>query len=77
MFSLVWSESWLIKFLHRMVLIPVIAMISYELLRFNARNPNKILGILVTPGLWLQKITTNEPDDNQVEVAIQALKSTM
>ncbi|MBT3262430.1 DUF1385 domain-containing protein [Candidatus Woesearchaeota archaeon] len=77
MFSLVWSESWLIKLLHRLVLIPVIAMISYELLRLNARNPSKILGILVTPGLWLQRITTNEPEDKQLEVAIKALKSAM
>jgi uncharacterized protein YqhQ len=75
MFSLVWSESWWIKLIHRLVLIPVIAMIGYEILRFNARKPSKVLGFLVTPGLWLQKITTQEPDDKQLEVAIKALKS--
>ena len=77
LFSLVWSESWLVKFLHRIILIPVIGMIGYEILRLNARKPNKILGILVTPGLWLQKITTKEPNDEQVEVAVNALKSAL
>jgi uncharacterized protein YqhQ len=75
MFSLVWSESWWIKFLQRVLLIPVIAMISYEILRFNARKPNKLLAFLVAPGLWLQKITTQEPDDKQLEVSIKAMKA--
>ena len=61
LFSLVWSESWLVKFLHRIILIPVIGMIGYEILRLNARKPNKILGILVTPGLWLQKRNRSYP----------------
>ncbi len=75
MFSLVWSESWWIKFLQRVVLIPIIAMISYEILRFNARKPTKVLGFFVAPGLWLQKITTKEPDDKQLEVSIRAMKA--
>ena len=77
LFSLVWSESLLLKFIYRVILIPVIAMISYEILRFNARKPNKILGILTKPGLWLQKITTQEPDLKMLEVSIRALKATM
>jgi len=75
LFSLVWSESWLMKFLYRIVLIPVIAMISYEILRFNARKPNTILNFLTTPGLWLQKITTQEPDLKMLEVSVKALKA--
>lgn len=77
LFSLVWSESWWMKFLYRIVLIPVIAMMSYEILRFNARKPNKVLGFLTTPGLWLQKITTREPELKMVEVAVRALKAAM
>ncbi len=75
LFSLVWSESWFLKFLYRILLIPVIAAISYEILRYNARKPNKILCFLTKPGLWLQKITTQEPDKKQLEVAIAALKA--
>ncbi len=75
LFSLVWSESWILKFLYRIVLIPVIASVSYEILRFNSRHPNNITGFLTKPGLWLQKITTQEPDDKQLEVAIAALKA--
>ncbi|MDP3917083.1 MAG: DUF1385 domain-containing protein [Nanoarchaeota archaeon] len=77
LFSIVWSESWFLKFLYRILLIPVIAMVSYEILRLNSRNTNNVLGILTTPGLWLQKITTNEPDDKQIEVSIKALKAVM
>lgn len=75
LFSLVWSESWVLKFLYRLILIPVIASVSYEILRFNSRFPNKITSFLTTPGLWLQKITTQEPDDKQLEVSIAALKA--
>ncbi|MBT3865479.1 DUF1385 domain-containing protein [Candidatus Woesearchaeota archaeon] len=75
LFSLIWSESWVLKFLYRILLIPVIAAVSYEILRFNAKYPNKIMSFLTTPGLWLQKITTQEPDDRQLEVSIAALKA--
>jgi uncharacterized protein YqhQ len=77
LFSLVWSESWWLKFLYRIVLIPVIAMVSYEILRFNAKEKSKILKFLTIPGLWLQKITTNEPDNKQIEVSIRSLKAVM
>ena len=75
LFSLIWSESWVLKFLYRILLIPVIASVSYEILRFNAKYPNKVMNFLTKPGLWLQKITTQEPDDRQLEVSIAALKA--
>ena len=75
LFSLIWSESWVLKFLYRILLIPVIASVSYEILRFNAKYPNKIMSFLTKPGLWLQQITTQEPDDRQLEVSIAALKA--
>lgn len=62
----------------RIVFIPVIAGISYEILRLSARfEKNIILRTLVLPGLWVQKITTREPDDEQIEVAIDSLKKVL
>ncbi len=66
------------KFLSRLVLIPVIAGLSYELLRLSAKiTDNPLLNILVLPGLMLQRLTTREPDDSQLEVAIAAVKEVL
>ncbi|MFC1569382.1 DUF1385 domain-containing protein [bacterium] len=62
----------------RLLFIPVIGGISYEIIRLsNSRYGKKISQILVTPGLWLQRITTKEPDDGQLEVALVALKAAL
>ena len=75
-FSLIVSDSFWIKFAGRILLLPVIAGISYELLKLGARFPrNFILNILVWPGLGLQKMTTREPDKGQIEVAIKAFNA--
>jgi uncharacterized protein YqhQ len=61
--------------LFRIVAIPVIAGISYELLRLGARyTRSRAMRALMTPGLWLQKITTRPPDRDQIEVAIRAFE---
>ena len=61
--------------LSRIVLIPLIAALSYEFLYFGARHSHNVLmRIFLTPGLWLQSLTTREPDDGQLEVAITALQ---
>jgi uncharacterized protein YqhQ len=63
------------RFASRVVLIPVIAAVSYEFLRFSAAYYHvAIVRWIVTPGLWLQGLTTRQPDDSQVEVAITALE---
>ncbi|MDH3428052.1 MAG: DUF1385 domain-containing protein, partial [Gemmatimonadota bacterium] len=63
---------WLI--LSRIIFIPVIAGASYELLRFSGLRAGSALGrVLAAPGLWLQRLTTGQPDDDQVEVAIASL----
>ena len=63
------------KFLSRLVLIPLIAGVSYELLKFSAKaKDNPAVNLLVLPGLLLQRLTTREPDDSQIEVAIRALR---
>lgn len=75
-FSLIVTESFWIKFAGRIILLPVIAGISYELLKLGARFPkNLLLNLLVWPGLGLQKMTTREPDKKQIEVAIKAFKA--
>ncbi len=59
----------------RLIAIPVIAGISYELLRLGARyRRSLIMRALMAPGLWLQKITTRPPDDSQIEVAITSFR---
>ena len=73
-FALVGRPTLWIRILSRIALIPVIAVISYEIMKFGAGHiKNKIVRILLAPGLMLQAITTREPDDSQLEAAISAL----
>ena len=57
----------------RLLLIPVIASISYEIIRLAGRSDNIIVRILSTPGMWLQRLTTREPDEQMIEVGIAAV----
>ena len=62
------------RFISRILLLPVIAGVSYEILKFTGRNQNFFLWRWLSyPGFWLQKLTTREPDDQQIEVAINSL----
>jgi uncharacterized protein YqhQ len=65
------------KFLTRIALLPFIVGMSYELIRFAARRPGSFLALLTAPGLWLQRITTKPPSDEQAEIAIHALNHAM
>ncbi len=77
-FTLVYSDSWIIKFLLRILLIPFIAAVSYEILKFSAKHQNNVFfRYLIKPGLWFQMITTRKPDKRQIEVAITALKAVL
>ncbi len=78
-FSLVPSTApFVVKFLARVVLIPLIAGLAYEIIRFSARHlASPFCRALVQPGYWLQKITTKEPDDSQLEIAIIALREAL
>jgi uncharacterized protein YqhQ len=61
--------------LSRIILIPVIAALSYEVTQFGSRHTkNRLVRAILTPGLWLQSLTTKEPDDSQLEVALSALR---
>jgi uncharacterized protein YqhQ len=61
----------------KMVLLLPIAGCSYEIIRMGERLNNPLLNLLLLPGLWLQKLTTREPDDAQLEVALVALRTTL
>lgn len=61
----------------RIVMLPVLTGLSYELIRFAARRRGSFMALLTAPGLWIQRITTQPPSDRQAEVAIQALDGAM
>lgn len=68
-------ESVLMRVLVRIALLPVIAGISYELIKWAGRSENPIVTVLSKPGLMLQRLTTKEPDDSMIEVGIQSVEA--
>ncbi|MCX7774282.1 MAG: DUF1385 domain-containing protein [Clostridia bacterium] len=70
-------HSKIVNMLIRLALLPVIAGVSYELFKLAAKSNSKIVRIASMPGLMLQKITTQEPDDSMLEVAIASLKAVL
>lgn len=71
-----WETLWQ-RILYRLLLLPVVAGLSYEIIKFAGRSTNKCVKWLTMPGLALQYLTTREPDDSQLEVAIEALKNVL
>jgi uncharacterized protein YqhQ len=76
-YALLPIDGFLPRFLARVALLPFIAGISYELIRFAAKRQGTMMGLLTAPGLWLQRVTTKPPDDTQAAVAIHALEGAM
>lgn len=77
-FSLLGKQTLLLRITYRVAIIPLIAGLSYEILKLSAKNMDKIfIKWVVMPGLWFQKLTTKEPDAAQIEVAIKALKGVL
>jgi uncharacterized protein YqhQ len=77
-FSVVAFDSLFLNFLTRVLLIPVIAGVSYEIIRASAKSSAQwFFSTITRPGLWLQNVTTKEPDDSQLEVAIYALNESL
>jgi len=75
-FALIGQPSVGTAILWRIILIPVIAALSYELTRFGGgHSHNKAVRAVLTPGMWLQSMTTRQPDDKQLEVAIAAIQA--
>ncbi len=77
LFSLFTWSNVLMRLLIRIMLIPVVAGISYEIIKWAGKSRSKLSCIISTPGMWLQKITTREPDISQLEVAVEALKNVL
>jgi len=78
LFSVIKFDSLLYNMLVRIALMPVVAGLSYEVIRLSAKKEGGIIFKLITlPGVWLQNITTKEPDDKQLEVALIALKESL
>ena len=70
------ESSWWWRIASRILLLPIIAAVSYEVIRFSGRHQTAIIGkAIAAPGLWLQRLTTREPDDSQIEVAIRAMET--
>ena len=76
-YMLIPAPTIMAKLPERIVLLPVITGLSYELIRFAARKRGSFLALLTTPGLWTQRITTKAPSDEQTAVAIHALEGAM
>jgi uncharacterized protein YqhQ len=74
-FSLMPSADYVVRLSYRVVLIPVISAVSYELLKLSDKyRDSTVMKVLVAPGLALQHLTTRQPDDEMIEVAIKAVK---
>jgi len=76
-YAMIPFDGFLGRFLSRVLLLPVIAGLSYEVIRYAARRRGGLMSLLTAPGLWLQRITTQPPADGQTEVAIHALERAM
>ncbi len=70
------KQMWL-RFLLRLVLIPVVAGISYEFIRLAGRSENPVVNALSKPGLWVQKLTTKEPEEEMIQVAIISVEAVL
>jgi uncharacterized protein YqhQ len=76
-YALIPFDGFLAKFLCRIALLPFLIGVSYELIRFAAKRRGSLLAALTAPGLWMQRITTQPPSDDQTAVAIHALEGAM
>jgi uncharacterized protein YqhQ len=77
LFSLFTWSNVITRLLLRIALIPIVAGISYEIIKWAGKSESKLCSIISAPGMWLQRITTREPDDKQIEVAIESLKNVL
>ena len=77
MYALIPVDGFAAKFISRIALLPLIAGLSYELIRFAAKRQGTMMAALTAPGLWLQRITTKPPSNEQTAIAIRALDGAM
>jgi uncharacterized protein YqhQ len=78
LFSLLgWGGAWYVRIGLRLLMLPVVAGVAYEFLKFAAKSDNLFFRVIRWPGLMLQKLTTAQPDDSMIEVAIVAFYAAM
>lgn len=75
LFLFIRVDSHVLRLVLRLALVPVIAGISYELLRAAGRSDNPVINLISKPGLWMQGLTTKEPDDDMIEVGIASVEA--
>ena len=75
LFAMLPKTGVLLRMVMRLLLLPVVAGISYEIIKLAGRSDNVCVTWLSKPGLWLQRLTTREPDDSQIEVAIKSMEA--
>lgn len=75
LFAMLPKTGVILRMAMRLLLLPVVAGISYEIIKWAGRSDNACVACLSKPGLWLQRLTTREPDDSQIEVAIKSMKA--
>ena len=68
-------DNMALKLILRIALVPVIAGISYEIIRLAGRSDNVLVRIISAPGMWMQKLTTKEPEEDMIEVAIASVEA--
>lgn len=68
-------DSRILRLVLRLVIIPVVAGVSYEIIRLAGRSENPVINLLSKPGLWMQRMTTREPDDDMIEVGIASVEA--
>ena len=76
-FMFIRVDNKLLRLLYRLLLVPVIAGVSYEFIKLAGRSNNCIVNVLSKPGMWIQKMTTKEPDSQMAEVAIRSVEAVM
>ncbi|HHW24182.1 MAG TPA: DUF1385 domain-containing protein [Bacillota bacterium] len=70
-------DNMLLRMLTKLIFLPLLVALGYEFIRYAGRHDNALVRALSAPGLWMQRLTTREPDERQIEVAIAALKSAL
>ena len=73
---LTWDTVWM-RLLMKLLLLPVVVGVGYEYIMYAGKHDNVVTRIFSAPGLWMQRITTKEPDDEMMEVAIVSIKSAL
>ncbi len=77
LFSFISWENLAVRMVYRLLLMPVVAGLSYELIRLAGKYDNWFTRLLSLPGMWMQHLTTREPEDDQIEVAIASLQAVL